>query len=82
MEVYKSRRQDKLLNSKDYLNKKVLAGAKKQLEKPALYTREAMGAPRIGYPLGDINPEWSVCTDIVVRSLREAGLDLQALVYE
>jgi uncharacterized protein len=34
------------------------------------------------FPGGDIAADQAVCTDIVVRALRKAGLDLQALVFE
>ena len=32
------------------------------------------------YPGGDVNPDEGVCTDLVVRALRNAGTDLQRLV--
>lgn len=35
-----------------------------------------------GYPMGDIRSDRSACTDVVVRSLRAAGMDLQLLVHE
>ncbi|HKU38145.1 MAG TPA: DUF1287 domain-containing protein [Polyangiales bacterium] len=37
---------------------------------------------RIGYPGGDVPRAIGVCTDVVVRSLRNAGYDLQQLVHE
>lgn len=37
---------------------------------------------RIGYPLGDVPREIGVCTDVVIRALRNAGLDLQSAVHE
>lgn len=37
---------------------------------------------RIAYPLGDVPPERGVCTDVVVRAFRAAGVDLQQLVHE
>jgi uncharacterized protein YijF (DUF1287 family) len=36
----------------------------------------------IGYPNGDPAPDKGVCTDVVIRSLRAAGIDLQLLVHE
>lgn len=34
------------------------------------------------YPAGDIDPTEGVCTDLVIRALRAAGIDLQRLVHE
>ncbi len=35
----------------------------------------------IAYPLGDVPADKGVCADVVVRSFRAAGIDLQALVH-
>jgi uncharacterized protein YijF (DUF1287 family) len=37
---------------------------------------------RIPYPGGDVPRSIGVCTDVIVRSLRNAGYDLQRLVHE
>jgi uncharacterized protein YijF (DUF1287 family) len=37
---------------------------------------------RIGYPLGDVPRSIGVCTDVVIRALRNAGIDLQRDVHE
>jgi uncharacterized protein YijF (DUF1287 family) len=38
---------------------------------------------RLNYPNGDIAPERGVCTDVIIRALRNArGLDLQRAVHE
>lgn len=37
---------------------------------------------QIAYPMGDVAPDRGVCSDVVVRSLRQLGLDLQALIHE
>ena len=58
---------------------RIVAGARKQLISPADYTP---GYFRIGYPNGDLSPNQGVCTDVVVRSLRNAGYDLQRLIHE
>ena len=34
------------------------------------------------YPMGDVPSNRGACTDVVVRSLREIGIDLQELVHE
>lgn len=36
----------------------------------------------IDYPMGDIPADRGVCTDVVIRSLRALGIDLQRLVHE
>jgi uncharacterized protein YijF (DUF1287 family) len=37
---------------------------------------------RIDYPLGDVPRDIGVCTDVVVRALRNAGIDLQRALHE
>ncbi len=37
---------------------------------------------RIAYPLGDVPRTIGVCTDVVIRALRNAGIDLQQAVHE
>lgn len=37
---------------------------------------------RIAYPNGDVNKNKGVCTDVVIRSYRTLGIDLQKLVHE
>lgn len=36
----------------------------------------------IAYPMGDVPPNIGVCTDVVIRSYRSLGIDLQRLVHE
>jgi uncharacterized protein YijF (DUF1287 family) len=60
----------------------VLAAAKAQIAAGALYTVAAMHVIPMSFPGGDIPAGQAVCTDIVVRALRGADLDLQALVFE
>ena len=36
----------------------------------------------IGYPNGDVAPETGVCSDVVIRAFRAAGVDLQKEVHE
>ena len=36
----------------------------------------------IAYPMGDVPADTGVCTDVVVRSYRALGIDLQQLVHE
>ena len=37
---------------------------------------------RLDYPGGDVPPDKGVCTDVVVRSYRKVGIDLQVEVHE
>jgi len=37
---------------------------------------------KIGYPWGDVDEATGVCTDVVIRSYRALGIDLQELVHE
>jgi uncharacterized protein YijF (DUF1287 family) len=37
---------------------------------------------RIDYPMGDVPAQYGVCTDVVIRSYRALGIDLQQLVHE
>ena len=57
----------------------VMIGARKTAVNGARYQE---GFERLEYPGGDVSHEIGVCTDVVVRAMRNAGLDLQALVYQ
>ncbi|MDQ3473200.1 MAG: DUF1287 domain-containing protein [Acidobacteriota bacterium] len=37
---------------------------------------------RLDYPGGDVPPETGVCSDVIVRAFRKAGIDLQKEVHE
>lgn len=82
VEIYKSAGHDREVNEPGFLNNAVLQGAKQQLKHPALYTRSATQVVSLAYPGGDIPTGEAVCTDIVIRALRYAAIDLQAMVYE
>lgn len=56
----------------------VIDGAKRQVG----VTRGYDGSyRRIPYPNGDVPIETGVCTDVIVRAYRQAGVDLQVLVH-
>lgn len=57
---------------------KIVLAARREAEKKTPYEP---GYHRIAYPGGDV-PTGGVCTDVVVRAFRGAGLDLQSLVHE
>jgi uncharacterized protein len=37
---------------------------------------------RIAYPMGDVQNDRGVCTDVVIRAYRKLSIDLQVLVHE
>lgn len=57
----------------------VLLGAKKLCENKAAY---ASNYRRLSYPNGDVPRTEGVCTDTLVRALRNAGWDMQSGVHE
>lgn len=56
----------------------VLIGAKKTAIQAGTY---GAGYLRLDYPMGDVPRDRGVCTDVVIRALRNAGLDLQAELH-
>jgi len=57
----------------------VLLGAKKTALEAGAYGGQYI---QLAYPGGDVPRATGVCTDVVIRSLRNAGLDLQVEVHE
>lgn len=55
----------------------ILIGAKKTVLNADAYTVEAQGYIKLAFPGGDVDRSIGVCTDVVIRSVRNAGLDLQ-----
>lgn len=37
---------------------------------------------QLAYPMGDVPIEKGVCTDVVIRALRQQGIDLQELIHK
>jgi len=75
------------------LQKKIIEGARKNLEDNTEYDltmgyyvltyEDGVNTGRKVFPGGDLDPAIGVCTDVIVRSLRYAGIvDLQAAVNE
>jgi uncharacterized protein YijF (DUF1287 family) len=56
----------------------VIDGAKRQVGVTRGYDPSYR---RIPYPNGDVPRETGVCTDVVIRAYRHAGIDLQVLVH-
>ncbi len=59
--------------------RKILTSANEQLKTTAVYTQKYYS---IKYPNGDVPLETGACTDVVIRSFRNAGIDLQKEVHE
>ncbi|MGE5183557.1 MAG: DUF1287 domain-containing protein, partial [Acidobacteriota bacterium] len=60
----------------------VLVGAKKEVLNGEAYTEEAEGYIGMKYPGGDVPRNIGVCTDVIVRAVRNAGIDLQKELHE
>ena len=58
---------------------KVIDGAKRQVGVTRYYDPAYR---QLRYPGGDVAMDRGVCTDVVVRAYRHAGVDLQVLVHE
>ncbi|HKX84287.1 MAG TPA: DUF1287 domain-containing protein [Pyrinomonadaceae bacterium] len=57
----------------------VLESAIEQTKTTTQYTQEYFNIP---YPNGDVPKETGACTDVVIRSFRAAGVDLQREVHQ
>lgn len=60
----------------------VLIGAKKTVANADAYTPEAEGYIAMAYPMGDVPRSIGVCTDVIIRALRNAGIDLQKELHD
>jgi uncharacterized protein YijF (DUF1287 family) len=60
----------------------ILIGAKKTVLNADAYTEKAQGYIVMKYPGGDVDRTIGVCTDVIIRAVRNAGLDLQKELHE
>jgi uncharacterized protein YijF (DUF1287 family) len=60
----------------------VLIGAKKEVLNAESYTAEAEDYISMKYPGGDVPRNIGVCTDVIVRAVRNSGWDLQKELHE
>jgi uncharacterized protein len=58
----------------------IVARARLEMDRVTVYDSSWMQTS--GYPMGDVPSSRGACTDVVVRSLREIGIDLQQLVHD
>jgi len=82
LEIYDNAFDDQLLNQPDEFSRRIHLGALEQLKQPAAGLRPGGRLPALSYPGGDIQPDFASSTDIVIRAVRYAGADLQALIHE
>ncbi len=61
------------------LSDRILEGARREVGRKTIY-KETYEV--IAYPNGDVAPNIGVCTDLVIRSFRNAGIDLQQRLHE
>ncbi len=62
-----------------HANERIVAAAQKQIGVTVDYDPSYVALP---YPGGDVPQETGVCSDVVVRALRQLGFDLQKEVHE
>ncbi|HEY0192652.1 MAG TPA: DUF1287 domain-containing protein [Kofleriaceae bacterium] len=60
----------------------VLIGAKKTVVNADAYTVGAKEYISMPYPMGDVPRTIGVCTDVVIRAVRNAGIDLQQELHD
>lgn len=58
---------------------KVVEAARAQTKESVVYDGRYI---RLAYPGGDVPAGIGVCTDVVIRAFRKAGIDLQVVVHE
>lgn len=57
----------------------LITAAKERLNHLVIYDGSYQSIP---YPNGDVDKHKGVCTDVIIRSYRQLGIDLQKLVHE
>ncbi|HSS02514.1 MAG TPA: DUF1287 domain-containing protein [Kofleriaceae bacterium] len=60
----------------------LLIGAKKTVVNADAYTHDAEGYIAIAYPMGDVPRTMGVCTDVIIRAARNAGIDIQRELHD
>jgi uncharacterized protein YijF (DUF1287 family) len=60
----------------------LLIGAKKTVANADAYTPEAEGYISMKYPMGDVPRTIGVCTDVIIRAVRNAGIDIQKELHD
>ncbi|HEX3762446.1 MAG TPA: DUF1287 domain-containing protein [Kofleriaceae bacterium] len=60
----------------------LLIGAHKTVLNADAYTPAAEDYIEMSYPMGDVPRTIGVCTDVIIRAVRNAGIDLQKALHE
>jgi uncharacterized protein YijF (DUF1287 family) len=60
----------------------VLIGARKTVVNADAYTPQAEDYIAMSYPMGDVPRTIGVCTDVIIRAVRNAGIDLQKELHD
>jgi uncharacterized protein YijF (DUF1287 family) len=60
----------------------ILIGARKTVLNADAYTPQAEDYIEMSYPMGDVPRTIGVCTDVIIRAVRNAGIDLQKELHE
>jgi uncharacterized protein YijF (DUF1287 family) len=60
----------------------LLIGARKTVLNADAYTPAAEDYIEMSYPMGDVPRTIGVCTDVIIRAVRNAGIDLQKELHE
>ncbi|MDH4128094.1 MAG: DUF1287 domain-containing protein, partial [Spirochaetota bacterium] len=82
VDIYMDEKEYQKLKNRFYANYLLLKGAKKLLTEKLVYTEDAIKIIKLKFPMGDLNRNIGVCTDVIIRALRFINIDLQALLYE
>ena len=67
------------VKKEDLFGARLVSAAMERTEHEVVYDGAYRG---IAYPGGDVPDHTGVCTDVVIRSYRKLGIDLQVLVHE
>ncbi len=82
VEIYKNKKRAKEINRSGIQNIGTERRGQQLIKDGCHYTRHATTIIPMAYPMGDFDNKQGVCTDLVIRSLRGIGIDLQVLLYE
>ena len=69
----------KIIEFKNDFQKDIVNSAIERTNHNIIYNGEYFN---IDYPNGDIPKKFGVCTDVIIRSYRKIGIDLQELIHE
>jgi uncharacterized protein YijF (DUF1287 family) len=82
VEIYQNEKQDKEINDSAFSQSRIIQACMELTRQGCSYTNKAVEYQTLSYPEGDIDSSIGVCSDLIVRALRKAGIDLQASLHE